>query len=1380
MKMQKKASNVRRLAGISTKNVVSYALAFVMAFSSLSMLPVAAYATSENEAQALAHDDILTATLGEPLGMLGFEDDYALSALDDIVEIIVQFVTPPAVALRILRESDDRPHTMTPENQAIMAHSIFEHQLGQLPVPFGTGTPEIVSSNHTLFNGVTMKVPSNMVSGIANLPEVFGVFPNVRFYTTQQPHTGIVSGFGYNSSPDHVFNREARQLLEVDYIHNQLGITGRGVTVAVLDTGIYHHHPRFASYLDSNGLIPGWDFVDNGPIPMEATFEEWGLWDMTTHGTHVSGTVISMAPDVNLRHYRVLGPGGFGYWDWIINGIEAAHQSSDVMNLSLGAGTTDPHHPASHALNIAALDGTVVVVSAGNSGPWEFSIWTPAAAALPITVGAGLAGSANWSRDDVSEFSSRGPVRMPTYHISPDIIAPGGASDGFVEIISAVPSFAVGRGFSWYFFDDLGNAYGRMSGTSMSAPAVAGIVALLLEQNPSATPHEIKARIMNTARPLADADPNVFDVGAGFIDAVAALTRNNAFATVEHSVPFGLVAGQYTTHTMASLSFGSVYGDSSVVMPITIHNAGSGNWTHQVQFNGEHTGVELNIVPGVIPNTFEASMMFNANAAIGMYQGNLVFNNGSQYITMPFAVMFEGREGDIRTLIAYGTFGGIPTQGIFNTALIWELFEDGTMEIRRHQGTGAVVTGGALRSTLPNHISYVLRIVFTEEISFMDRTSLFSDLPNTIAIEGLHLLDMSRVTDMAGMFARSRKLTTLDLSSWDVGSVRTFTSMFSSMDGLTYLNVTGWDLRNAGLMTAMFSSTPNLSSLDLSSWDMSNVRQVWDMFGYATGLTDLNMAGWNTGSLIHMHAVFWGVNNLTHLDLSGWDTRRVAVANAMGNSFNGMSALESITFGEHFVFAQQSEIPAPRVGYWANVGSGTIEMPESTFILSWEELMAHQNATRMLETWVWQPVSDDNGVIWIRTPEDLARLRYEWGGAFSAGRTFVLANDIHLTQEWVPINDFRGTLDGRGHAIHNLYVLDHERLGVAGLFGYAGDSITIKNLGVHIGHQGVNAFSADSESYDSASHMTYAGGLIAVSSAETVIKNSFVIGDISTNGLSQTHAGGLIGCMQGQPVQISNSFVIGNVTAYARGIRPDSTHSMAGGLIGRYHAYDVESSITDSFVVGNIFAGGSDATHQTAGGLVGQGGQNPNTLVITNSYATGSVNAPIGSVGGAGGLVGDAGGGYWRGHEWITVSVEDVVRVINSYRLTTQIVTGHTVNSHGEERTPEEMRNSINLINWDFENIWEFREGYNNGFPVLHGLPALRSDTIVFGDVNNDGVVNMLDLIILELYLEGIISDINRNAADVHFDGVVNMFDLIILELYLNGQIPTLPHMPNR
>ncbi|MCS0671406.1 S8 family serine peptidase [Cytobacillus firmus] len=209
----------------------------------------------------------------------------------------------------------------------------------------------------------------------------------------------------------------------VDKLHDE-GVTGKGIKVGVLDTGIDYTHPdltdSYQGYRAENGQDPkavdpasvkGWDFINNDADPMEATYDEWkaanrpeylnGSAYYTSHGTHVSGTIAAqkdnavdyavkgVAPDVDLFAYRVLGPYGSGTTDGVLAGIDkAVEDGMDVINLSLGAGVNDPLYPTSVAINNAMLSGVVSVVAAGNAGPSEKTLGSPGTSAFGITVGA--------------------------------------------------------------------------------------------------------------------------------------------------------------------------------------------------------------------------------------------------------------------------------------------------------------------------------------------------------------------------------------------------------------------------------------------------------------------------------------------------------------------------------------------------------------------------------------------------------------------------------------------------------------------------------------------------------------------------------------------------------------------------------------------------------------------------------------------------------------------------------------------------------------------------------------------------------------------------------------------------------------------------------
>ncbi|WP_404469127.1 S8 family serine peptidase [Sutcliffiella horikoshii] len=164
-------------------------------------------------------------------------------------------------------------------------------------------------------------------------------------------------------------------------------LTGKGVKVGIIDTGIDYTHPDLR-----DNYAGGYDFVDDDKDPME-TKRSQGM--PTLHGTHVAGIVGAnghlhgVAPEAELIAYRVLGPGGHGSSEHVIAAIEMAiHDKVDVLNLSLGNTINGPDWPTSLALNKAVEHGVVAVTSSGNSGPNLWTVGSPGTSSEAISVGA--------------------------------------------------------------------------------------------------------------------------------------------------------------------------------------------------------------------------------------------------------------------------------------------------------------------------------------------------------------------------------------------------------------------------------------------------------------------------------------------------------------------------------------------------------------------------------------------------------------------------------------------------------------------------------------------------------------------------------------------------------------------------------------------------------------------------------------------------------------------------------------------------------------------------------------------------------------------------------------------------------------------------------
>ncbi|WP_305782595.1 S8 family serine peptidase [Symbioplanes lichenis] len=281
----------------------------------------------------------------------------------------------------------------------------------------------------------------------------------------------------------------------------QQGLDGRGVKVAVLDTGVDATHPDLA-----------------GKIAAAANFSTSpDTVDRFGHGTHVAATVAGtgaatttgtkrkgVAYGADLLIGKVLGDDGYGQESDIIAGMRwAVAQGAKVVNMSLGGGATDGLDPMSLAVDeISASSGALFVVAAGNDGG-ESTVGTPGAAPAALTVGA-------VDRDDkLAGFSSRGP-RLGDMGLKPEITAPG------VGIVAA-------RAEGTAMGDVVDDNYTAASGTSMATPHVAGAAAILVQQHPDWSAPQIKEALISTARTATDV--NVYGQGAGRTDLGRATTQ---------------------------------------------------------------------------------------------------------------------------------------------------------------------------------------------------------------------------------------------------------------------------------------------------------------------------------------------------------------------------------------------------------------------------------------------------------------------------------------------------------------------------------------------------------------------------------------------------------------------------------------------------------------------------------------------------------------------------------------------------------------------------------------------------------------------------------------------------------------------------------------
>lgn len=285
---------------------------------------------------------------------------------------------------------------------------------------------------------------------------------------------------------------------------------GKGVTVAVIDTGVDLGHPDLRE-----NLVGGISFVnqvevedwDNPGQTLVEPFPNKGPMDDHGHGTHVAGTigaamnglgVVGAAPNAKIMPIKVLSYTRSGFGSDVASGIVwAVEHGANVINLSLGV--YGGSKPVERAVRYALAKGVVVVAAMGNDREdsyLEYGIHPSYPAALPGVIAVG----ATDDRDQVASFSNAGKW------IS--VSAPG------VDILSTTPTYEVS--------DPLPYEYGSMSGTSMATPYVAGVAALLLSLYPNMTPAQVKARLESTADDVGIPGFDVY-TGHGRINAARAL-----------------------------------------------------------------------------------------------------------------------------------------------------------------------------------------------------------------------------------------------------------------------------------------------------------------------------------------------------------------------------------------------------------------------------------------------------------------------------------------------------------------------------------------------------------------------------------------------------------------------------------------------------------------------------------------------------------------------------------------------------------------------------------------------------------------------------------------------------------------------------------------
>jgi serine protease AprX len=327
--------------------------------------------------------------------------------------------------------------------------------------------------------------------------------------------TGLLTGADWGYAPSQTPMTLVNQTIGADSMAD-LGYTGRGVGVALIDTGVVP-----VQGLTSGNVVNGPDLSLDNPSTQLYDADGFG------HGTHMAGIIAGndgaasgykgVAPGAKLLNVKVGSTDGAVDVSQVIAGIDwvVQHRADNgmnirVLNLSYGTNGSQSYlsDPLAAAIEHAWQAGIVVVVAGGNSGTTSATLDNPATDPFVVAVGADdPAGTASTYDDTIPQFSSRGSASR---HV--DLVAPGQSIVSLRDPGSYVDTEYPSAVVNTRFF--------KGSGTSQATAVVSGAVALLLQARPSLSPDQVKAALTSSADPLPQASTQAR--GAGLLDVYAA------------------------------------------------------------------------------------------------------------------------------------------------------------------------------------------------------------------------------------------------------------------------------------------------------------------------------------------------------------------------------------------------------------------------------------------------------------------------------------------------------------------------------------------------------------------------------------------------------------------------------------------------------------------------------------------------------------------------------------------------------------------------------------------------------------------------------------------------------------------------------------------
>ena len=377
-----------------------------------------------------------------------------------------------------------------------------------------------------LIDGFEASVAPEAVDDLAQSPSILSISDNAEgtFEEYSYDETTTASSFALTSGATQGWTK---------------GVLGRGIGVAVIDTGV-SPMPDFKGRLihgpDLSGEASTLDTYGHGTV-MAGVIGGSGA----DSAGRIGGAYTGVAPMANIIAIKTAGRNGVVDVSTILQAMHwvAAYRTQyniRVLNLSWGTPSTQNHSvdPLNYAVQRLWRDGITVVVASGNSGPGVSTVTKPGDDPTVITVGAfDDKGNIKETDDGVTSWSSRGPTAAGV--TKPDIVAPG-------RSLIATRAFGSDVDIK-YPKAHIEPSYIKGSGTSEAAAVVSGLVALMLEARPGLTPDQVKAILKSTALPIGTIDANTQGAGrvrlgaalAAPVPAVTQSTTSNGLGSLEAS-----------------------------------------------------------------------------------------------------------------------------------------------------------------------------------------------------------------------------------------------------------------------------------------------------------------------------------------------------------------------------------------------------------------------------------------------------------------------------------------------------------------------------------------------------------------------------------------------------------------------------------------------------------------------------------------------------------------------------------------------------------------------------------------------------------------------------------------------------------------------------